>query len=191
MDRLAADPTADAALLTRIAQGDRNAFEALFAAYERPLYRYVLGLVSDPHAAEEVTSDVLLDVWRSAARFRGDGKPSTWIFGIAHHKAIDHLRRKRPNVVELRAAQHLGDEGLGPGEAVLTDWSSAELAAALERLSYEHRAVIALAFVHGYGQREIAQIMDCPLGTVKTRMFHAKAQLRKLLAQPTLQREIS
>ena len=163
------------------AGGDRSAFEQLFRAYEHRLYRYVLGLVRDPRTAEEVTGDVLLEVWRSAARFRGQSRVSTWVFGIAHHKAVDALRRAAPAHIEIGELAQRPDAARGPEETALAGSDRRAIAAALDELTPEHRAVLELTFLNGYSQAEIAATVRCPINTVKTRVFYAKQQLRRIL----------
>src|SRR5450755_1347842 len=95
--------------ITQIARGDRTAFERLFRAYETRLYRYLISMVRDKQQAEELVNDVMVDVWRGAPKFRDESKPATWLFGIAYHKAIDALRRRKPPPVELRAVAAMAD----------------------------------------------------------------------------------
>ena len=146
----------DRGLLERIARRDRTAFETFFRAHAPAVHRFVGDLVRDESLAEELTSDVMVEVWRSAGKFGGRSQARTWVFGIAHHKAIDALRKRRTTLVRL-------DE-------------------ALASLSAEHRAVLELTYVEGFSQKEIADIVDCPLATVKTRAFYAKQRLRDALA---------
>lgn len=176
--------------LTRTALGDRASFERLFRAYEHRLYRFLIGLVRDAQLAEELTGDVMLDVWRGAARFRGTSKVSTWIFGIAHHKAVDALRRSKPETIELHTLVSTSDSSAGPEELVLEDRFRRELADAMSELTPEHRAVLELTFVHGCSQAEIAAIVDCPVNTVKTRVFYAKQQLRRIFERRGVRREM-
>jgi RNA polymerase sigma-70 factor (ECF subfamily) len=179
------------ALLHRIAEGDRAAFEAFFHAYERRVFRYLARFLDDEGLANEVASDVMVEVWHAAPRYAGRSKPSTWVFGIAHHKALDALRRTRREVFELRLAEPLPAERDEPERRAIESSTRAEIEAALATLSAEHRAVLHLTFVLGYAQAEIATIVDCPLGTVKTRVFHAKRALRNARVSAGLKREVS
>jgi RNA polymerase sigma-70 factor (ECF subfamily) len=185
------DPAAERALLRRVADGDRAAFESFFRAYERRVFRFVARLVHDDGLANEVASDVMVEVWRSAGRYAGRSRPSTWVFGIAHNKAIDALRRNRHDVVELRLAEPLPAPGDEPERRLIESSTRAEIDTALGALSPEHRAVLHLTFVLGFAQNETAAIVGCPLGTVKTRVFHAKRALRTALASAGQQREVS
>ncbi len=177
--------------LRQTANGDRAAFERLFRAYEHRLYRFLLGLVRDPQTAEELTGDTMLDVWKGASRFRGQSKVSTWIFGIAHHKAIDALRRRTPEHIELRELAGVEDASPGPEAVALADSFRRGLADALGELTPEHRAVLELTFTNGCSQAEIAAIVGCPVNTVKTRVFYAKQQLRRIFERRGVRREMS
>jgi RNA polymerase sigma-70 factor (ECF subfamily) len=177
--------------LRQTANGDRAAFERLFRAYEHRLYRYLLGLVRDPQTAEELTGDTMLDVWKGASRFRGQSKVSTWIFGIAHHKAIDALRRRTPEHIELRELAGVEDASPGPEAVALADSFRRGLTDALGELTPEHRAVLELTFTNGCSQAEIAAIVGCPVNTVKTRVFYAKQQLRRIFERRGVRREMS
>jgi RNA polymerase sigma-70 factor (ECF subfamily) len=179
-------------LLRRIARRERAAFEAFYRLYERRVHRFVARMVEDDGVADEVTSDVMVAVWRSAPRYGGRAKPSTWVLGIAHHKALDRLRRRKPDFVELKVAEPLPDARGGPDRQLIADSTRDEIDVALATLSPEHRAALHLAFVLELGQAEIAAIVGCPLGTVKTRLYHAKRALRRALP-PTVrfEREVS
>jgi RNA polymerase sigma-70 factor (ECF subfamily) len=179
--------------IQQIAKGDRAAFERLYRAYQRPLFRYFLHFVHEPEHAEELCNDVMVEVWKSAARFKGRSRPSVWIFGIAYHKAIDALRRRRPPVVELRAVEAIvaADARQSPEASAVRDSVRKDVATALLSLSVDHRAVMVLTFGHGYSYDEIAQVMGCPVNTVKTRMFYAKRQLKEALERRGVRKEIS
>lgn len=179
--------------IAQVARGDRAAFERLYRAYQRPLFRYFLHFVHAVEMAEELTNDVLLEVWKSAGRFKGRSKPSVWVFGIAYHKAMDALRRRRPPPVELHAVSErlAADPRQSPEATVVRDSMRGDVAAALSTLSAEHRAVMVLTFNHGYGYNEIAQIVGCPVNTVKTRMFYARKQLKETLERRGVRRDIS
>ncbi len=185
------DTAAERGLLGRIATGDRSAFEAFFRAYERRVFRYVSRLLDDDALASEVASDVMVEVWRSATRYAGRSKPSTWVFGIAHNKAIDALRRQHREVALLRIAATpvaVPDE---PERLAIESSTREELERALDALSPEHRAVLHLTYVLDCSQNEIAAIVGCPLGTVKTRVYHAKRALRAVLTSTGNAREAS
>jgi RNA polymerase sigma-70 factor, ECF subfamily len=174
-------PEREADWIRRVALGDEAALDSLFRAYRAPLYRYLLRLVGRPETAEELTNDVMVAVWRGAATFRGASRPSTWIFGIAHHKAMNVLRRRAPAFVEMDEAEQMPSPDEGPEGLALRASERASLARAMEVLSAEHREVIHLAFAEGFSCQEIAEVASCPVGTVKTRLFHARRKLHDQL----------
>lgn len=172
----------DQALVARIASGDRQAFELLFSQYGERVFRYAHRLISDVTKAEEVTNDVMLEVWKTAARFEGRSKVSTWILGITRHLALNAVRRKSLDTVDVDDAPAIADDDLTPASVdhdrnVLKE----VLTTALGKLSTDHRDVVELTFFHGLSYQEIAEVVGCPENTVKTRMFHARKQLKALL----------
>lgn len=181
---LAAMPAQDEkALLQRVAARDRKAFEALYHLYYRRLFGYVFKLTRRPELVEEVVNDVLLAVWQGAGRFDGRSRPSTWVFGIAYHKALKALARagvRAGAAEEERAAAEPADPE-GPESLMARRELQSVLGRALATLSPEQRAVVELTYVYGCSYQEIAATIGCPVNTVKTRMFHARRKLRDLL----------
>lgn len=174
-------PEREIALLGRIADGDRRAFEDLYAIYAKRVFRYMIRMVRDEARAEELTNDVLVDVWKGAARFEGRSKPSTWIFGIAHHKALNAFRGRKLDTTELDERTPVADPAEGPDAHLDRRSLAGKVKEALAALSAEHREVVELTFFHGLSYPEIAEAVGIPTGTVKTRMFHAKKKLGPLL----------
>src|SRR5262249_36316279 len=131
---------------------------------------------------EEVVDDVMLVVWQSAARYNQASRVSTWIFGIAHHKAL----KARARLASRPAAQPLSDDeaagGEDPEDGTMRGEIDRLLARGLATLSPEQRAVVELTFYHGRSYQEIAEITRAPVNTVKTRMFHARRRLAPVLA---------
>src|SRR5215469_13173511 len=168
-------------LISRIAQGDRKAFEELYGLYHRRLARFLTRLTKRYDVAEEVINDTFYIVWRKAGNFRGESQPSTWILGIAYRKARNAFRtaartRARENL-EAPSFPLTTDEPARAEE--LRDW----LGAALNELPVEQRLAVELCYELGHSCEEIATIMGCPVNTVKTRLFHARAKLQKLLPE--------
>ena len=168
-------PATDRELLERVQRRDRRAFTELYRLYQPRLVTYLKRMLSSFTLADEIADDVLFVVWNDAAKFRGASTVSTWIFGIAYRQAMSALRS------ELRFQRPL-DRSMDVGMLVAPpprdlDWISAGLA----ELSPDHRQVVVLTYFCGCSYEEIAQIADCPVGTVKTRMFHARRRLRFLL----------
>jgi RNA polymerase sigma-70 factor (ECF subfamily) len=176
-------PEQEAEWIRRIAAGDRRAFEELYEVYSRRVFRFMIRMVRDEARAEELVNDVLVEVWKSAGRFEGRSKPSTWIFGIAHHKGLNALRGRKFQLTELDEAHPVADPVEGADAAVHRATLRKRVRTALDGLSHEHRAVVELTFFQGLSYPEIAEVVGCPTGTVKTRMFHAKKRLGPLLAE--------
>ena len=179
----AGGPEQEAEWIRRIAAGDRRAFEELYAVYARRVFRFMIRMVKDEARAEELVNDVLVEVWKSAGRFEGRSKPSTWIFGIAHHKGLNAVRGKKIQTTELDEARPVADPAEGADAEVDRGTLRRRVQAALDELSPDHRAVVELTFFQGLSYPEIAEAIGCPTGTVKTRMFHAKKRLGPLLAE--------
>ena len=169
----------DAALLQQTAAGDREALAALYQRHSKALYNYLLRLTTREAAAEDLLQEVFIAAWQGASTFEGRSKVTTWLFQIAHHKAVSWLRSHRETTdledVVLPAPEH------SPEALSLQTQQISDLQQALEQLSPEHRAVVELAFLHELPYKEIAQIMDCPVGTVKSRMAYALRRLNGLL----------
>lgn len=174
-------PADEAALFTRVLAGDRHAFEALYRAYHPRLTRFLVNLIRRPQIVQEVLNDTMMVVWTRPDSFHGASRLSTWIFAIAYRKAMKALRRTEDAVEDGQANARVSPDA-GP-EQHLDDQRRGEiLSTAIGQLSADHRAVVDLTYFHGLGYREIARIMDCPVDTVKTRMFHARRHLRRMLA---------
>lgn len=187
----ASDEDLERQWVAQIAAGDKRAFERLFRQHGERIFRYVVRLISDPQKAEEVTNDVMLEVWKNAGRFESRSKVSTWLLGIARHRALNAVRRKQVATTDIDDAPAAVDDGQLNAEQQQEQAEEAMalrdgLRVALGRLSPEHRDVVELTFFHGCSYSEIAQIAGCPENTVKTRMFHAKKQLRRILAELNL-----
>jgi RNA polymerase sigma-70 factor, ECF subfamily len=181
-DSSAADTASDGVLIRRIAAGDQLAMRTLFARHRIPLYRWLLRIVRDETAAEDLLSDVFLDVWRQAGSFRGDASVSTWLLAIARYKALS-ARRSRTNAeLDARIASSIADPADDP-EAVLQKKNRSDvLQDSLARLSPEHSEVIDLVYYHGKSVKEVADIIGIGEATVKTRMFYARKKLADLVA---------
>jgi RNA polymerase sigma-70 factor (ECF subfamily) len=168
-------------LIQRIAEGSREAFEQLYRAWQARLFRYLLRMVGDSGAAEELTNDTMIAAWKAAPTFKGQSKVSTWLFAIARNKALNSLRRRQPETVEVEAAMAVAASSGGQEQSVSRDRLHATMKAALQQLSPDHREVMELTFYQELSYQEIAEIMQCPVNTVKTRMFYAKKKLQGIL----------
>lgn len=183
MTMSAADAAGELQLLERTARGDRDAFQRLYFIFHRRLTRFLLRVTRRPDVTEEIINDTMLVVWQRAGDFRGESHLSTWILGIAYRRALKRLssepRREHSGqqddwsaTMDIAALADLAQR------AELADW----LDTALARLSPEHRLVIQLTYYLGMSCEEIASMTECPVNTVKTRMFYARQRLRDLLA---------
>ncbi len=172
-------------LLVRIGHEDQAAFRELYKAFSRKVYAYVLNMLNDHARAEEVVADTLYEIWRQPKGFRGDSQFSTWLIGIARRKALMAYRARRPDEVH-------GDlDDIAETTASDTPDGFAELAGKQRRegvhhcmgkLSDEHRECLHLVFYEGMGLAEVAQVQNCPEGTVKSRCSRGRAKLAKQLA---------
>jgi RNA polymerase sigma-70 factor (ECF subfamily) len=181
----AADPetSSDEALVGRIAAGDQLAMRTLFCRHRIALYRWLLRLVGEEHLAEDLLSEVFLDVWRQAAAFEARASVSTWLLAIARYKALWARRRRRIDAeLDDELVSTLKDPADDP-ELVLQKKNRAEvLRQSLARLLPEHREVIDLAYYHGKSIKEIAEITGVKEATVKTRMYYGRRNFAELVA---------
>ena len=168
-------------LLQRVAVKDKVAFEKLYTRFYPQLTRYLSRLMRRPEMVEEVVNDTLFVVWDKADQFQGRSKVSTWVTGISYLKgikALDRLRMQPEQQAEgLNAAEDIEESQNLINRLGLGEW----LASGLDQISVDQRSVIELTYFSGYSYQEIAGIMKCPVNTVKTRMFHARRKLSKLL----------
>ena len=181
-DSSADDAGSDDALIRRIAAGDQLAMRTLFARHRIPLYRWLLRIVRNETVAEDLLSDVFLDVWRQAASFEGRASVSTWLLAIARYKALSARRSRVDSELDERIASTIADPADNP-EAVLQKKNRSEvLRDSLATLSPEHGEVIDLVYYHGKSVKEVADIVGVGEATVKTRMFYARRKLASLVA---------
>lgn len=176
--RVAANDELD--LLARVRSGDRAAFEELYRLYHPRLTRFLWTLIRRPTLVEEVLDDTMMVIWTRPDSFHGASKLSTWLFAIAYRKAMRGLS-KQDEAVEDRDAERRVSDDAGPDDSSSRARVREMLSAAIAELSPAHRAVVDLTYFHELGYREIAVILECPVDTVKTRMFHARRHLRQKL----------
>jgi len=177
----APETASDDMLIRRIAQGDQLAMRMLFGRHRVPLYRWFLRLAGDEALAEDLLSDVFLDVWRQAATFESRSSVSTWLLAIARHKALSARRRRPDAELDEKIVSTVADPADDP-EVVLQKKTRADLLRrCLARLSPEHGEVIDLVYFHGKSVKEVAEIVGIAEATVKTRMFYARKNLAELV----------
>jgi RNA polymerase sigma-70 factor (ECF subfamily) len=157
----------------------------LFARHRVPLYRWLLRIVRDETLAEDLVSDVFLDVWRQAASFKGRSSVSTWLLAIARYKALSARRRRIDAELDARIVSTTADPADDPEVALQNKNRSELLRESLAQLSPEHGEVIDLVYYHGKSVKEVANIIGVADATVKTRMFYARKKLAKLLKRET------
>jgi RNA polymerase sigma-70 factor (ECF subfamily) len=167
-------------LLEKIRRGDRAAFEALYRLYHPRLTRFLLRLVRRPQLVEEALNDTMMVVWQRPDSFHGGSKLSTWVFAIAYRKAMKALGRFDDPREDPDGPERASEEQ-SPEDNSAAFRRRDLLARAMDELSPAHRAVVDLTYYHELDYNEIGKILDCPVGTVKTRMFHARRQLRRLI----------
>jgi RNA polymerase sigma-70 factor (ECF subfamily) len=171
-------------LLARVERADEDAFRALYRAFSRRLYAYVLRQLGDPAQAEEIVADTLYEVWRRPAAFRGDSQFSTWLIGIARNKVLMAFRGRKPDSrhEDLESiAEVLPAEGGSAFDAVAEAQRREGVLHCMDKLSDEHRECVHLVFYEGLALAEVAEVQGCPENTVKTRLFHARQKLKNCL----------
>lgn len=168
-----------------IANKNKAAFDALYRSQRAPMVRYATGLLAgDLAAAEDVVDEAFFDVWQRAGNYSGIGSGLGWIRRIIRNKSIDWLRRTRESSMSFSneiTLENTHDLGLSPEEHLISIATVNALKATLENLSDEHREVIWLCYYEDKSLAQIAQIIECPLNTVKTRLHHARNRLQAII----------
>jgi RNA polymerase sigma-70 factor (ECF subfamily) len=178
---LVAQATSDETLLRGIADGNRNAMHTLYARHNVRVYRFILRIVRDSTMAEDLVSQVFLDVWRTARQFEGRSQVSTWLLSIARFKALTSLRQRRFEDIDQDDVREIADEADTPDVSLERATTSEILRACIAKLSPAHREIINLVYYHEKSVEEVGEIIGIPQSTVKTRMFYARKQLAELL----------
>ena len=178
---IAAQATTDEMLLESIADGSRTAMHTLYARHNVRVYRFILRIVRDASLAEDLVSQVFLDVWRTAKQFEGRSQVSTWLLSIARFKALTSLRQRRFEDIDQEDVREIADEADTPEASLDRSTTSAILRACIAKLSPAHREIINLVYYHEKSVEEAGEIIGIPQSTVKTRMFYARKQLAELL----------
>ena len=180
--------TSDEVLIARIAGGDRLAMQVLFARHHVRVYRFVLRLVRNEATAEDLISEVFLDIWRQAGKFEGRSAVSTWMLSIARFKALSALRKRPEQELDDETAERIEDQADDPETALAKKDKGALLRECLTALSAEHREIVDLVYYHEKSVEEVAGIVGIPEATVKTRMFYARKKLSELLKERGIDR---
>lgn len=186
------EPT-DLELVERVQHGDPDAFEALVRRYQHRVYNHAIRMVRHPDDAADLTQEVFLKVYASLERFRGQASFQTWLYRVTANLCVDRHRsgRRSPQVTssldaptetedgEVEAA--IPDWDLNPEQSALTAELRQEVQTAVLALSDKLRAVVVMHDLQGLSYEEIAEALEIPLGTVKSRLFNARAELRERL----------
>jgi RNA polymerase sigma-70 factor, ECF subfamily len=186
---IAAQATSDEMLLESIAAGERTAMHVLYARHNVRVFRFILRIVGDASIAEDLVSQVFLDVWRTAGQFEGRSQVSTWMLAIARFKALTALRNRRHEDIDQDEVLQIADGGDTPETSMDRSQTSATLRKAIAKLSPAHREIIDLVYYHEKSVEEVGQIIGIPQATVKTRMFYARKHLAELLKEAGFERK--
>lgn len=178
---VAAQATSDDMLLESIADGNRTAMHILYCRHNVRVYRFILRIVRDATTAEDLVSQVFLDVWRTAGQFQGRSQVSTWLLSIARFKALTAMRQRRFEDIDQEDVRQIPDGNDTPETSLDRSDTSAILRACVQKLSPAHREIINLVYYHEKSVEEVGKIIGIPQSTVKTRMFYARKQLADLL----------
>ena len=171
----------DIALVQSIARHDKSAMQALFCRYRLPVYRFALRLTRSQEAADDIVSDVFLQVWRQAERFEARSRVSTWLLAIARNLAWSVMRQRATEELSPSMIEGLEDDAETPEAATAKAQQRAIIARCLGKLSPAHREVIDLVYFHEKSVREVSGIIGIPPATVKTRMHYARKELADLI----------
>jgi RNA polymerase sigma-70 factor, ECF subfamily len=185
-----APDSSDVTLIRSIAAGDKHAMQILFARHDVRVFRFLVRFVGDKSAAENLVSEVFLDVWRQAGRFQGRSQVTTWLLALARNKALSALRRRSSEELDEEAVAAIEDTNNNLEAAIQNRQTSEILLNCLTKLSPLHREVIDLVYYHEKSIDEVAEITGVPQNTVKTRMFYARKRIAELMAAEGLDRAI-
>jgi RNA polymerase sigma-70 factor, ECF subfamily len=187
-DRPAMQTASDEVLIARIAGGDRLAMQVLYARHHVRVYRFILRLTRNKATAEDMISEVFLEIWRSAGKFEGRSQVSTWMLSIARFKTLSALRKRSEEELDDGVAEQIEDHADDPETSLAKKDKGALLRECMNALSAEHREVIDLVYYHEKSVDEVASIVGIPAATVKTRMFYARKKLSELLREQGVDR---
>jgi RNA polymerase sigma-70 factor (ECF subfamily) len=169
-------------LIQAIGQGEEFAFCEIYKRYSRQVYNYMLRMVNDAAGAEDVMQEVFLAVWKGSHKFQQRSTPKTWIYRIAYHQAISWLRSHPKKQSSFDIGDEYEDDN-SPEEAAIASGQSYLVRKAINQLPLKHRSVIELVFVQDMSYSEIAEVLDCPIGTVKSRMTYALRTMNQILSR--------
>ena len=178
----------DATLIAQVADGNKLAMRALFARHHVKVYRFALRIVRDAALAEDVVSETFIDAWQHADRFEGRSSVSTWLLGIARHKALTACNRRPTESLDCETAMNVVDPANDPEAELGHKDTGSVIRRCLNALSREHAEIIDLVYYQEKSIKEIVEILGIPDNTVKTRMFYARKRLAALVAAEGIDR---
>jgi len=181
-------PSSDETLVALIAAGDKNAMRTLYARHSARVFRFLLRIVDNAATAEDLVSETFIDVWQQASRFEARSKASTWLLGIARHKALSSLRQRRFDQLDDGAFALVPDPSDDPEADAGRQSSAAVLRACLRQLPPAQREILDLIYYHEQSIADVARIIGVPENTVKTRAFYARKRLAELMADRGIER---
>jgi RNA polymerase sigma-70 factor (ECF subfamily) len=179
MDRLVPDDQ----LIMQVASADTVALEALFTRHQTRIFRFIARIVRDEAAAEELTNEVFVDVWRHASGYGGRPSVTIWLLSIAHNRAVSALRKRREEPSADKRAAILRDDADDPEVVVQKADKDRLLRQCIDALPTEYREIVDLVYYHELSVSEAGAVVGIPEGTVKTRMFNARKRLSELLKE--------
>ena len=186
--RASVPETTDEALITAIANGDKRAMQVLYGRHNVRVYRFIVRLTGNTSTAEDLVSEVFLDVWRQAGKFEGRSAVSTWLLAITRFKALSALRKRKDAELDDEAAAAIEDPSDDPEVSAQKKDTGKVLRQCLAALTPDHREIIDLVYYHEKSVEEVAEIVGIPENTVKTRMFYARKKLAELLKAAGVER---
>ena len=186
--RVPAPDSSDLLLVEAIATGDKQALQTLYRRHHVKVYRFAMRFTRDEAAAEDLVSEVFIDVWRQAQRFEGRCQVSTWLLAIARNKALSSLRRRSHEQLDNEIAEFIEDPADNPEVMIQKQERGEILRSCLQELSPAHREIIDLVYYHERSIEEVSEIIGVPANTVKTRMFYARKRIGEMMAAKGIER---
>jgi RNA polymerase sigma-70 factor, ECF subfamily len=185
---LSAQDNSDMVLVAAIAAGDKRALQTLYGRHHVKVYRFALRFVRDDASAEDIVSEVFIDVWRQAKGFEQRCQVSTWLLAIARNKALSSLRRRANEQLDDGVAEFIEDPADNPEVMMQKQERGAILRSCLQELSPAHREIVDLVYYHERSIDEVSQIIGVPPATVKTRMFYARKRIGEMMSARGIER---
>jgi RNA polymerase sigma-70 factor (ECF subfamily) len=187
--RSADKETSDETLVGLIAKGDKHAMQVLFGRHNVRVFRFLMRFVDGEATAQDLASEVFIEVWRNAGQFEARSQTSTWLLSIARNKALSTLRRRLSDELDEDVIEFIEDPSDDPEVAMQKTERSEILRDCLKLLSPAHREIIDLVYYHARTIEDVAEIIGVPPNTVKTRMFYARKRIGELLAARGIERD--